>query len=95
MQLNVYRSGGSGNGGGIGTNAEMRQETESETATSTDTNAGNRGENETANGNALGGNEGSDERPLVGTPNTAESGHAHSPLALPTTAALNRQTTLM
>ncbi|PBC28653.1 GATA-binding factor A [Apis cerana cerana] len=94
-QLNMYRSGGSGNGGGIGTNAEMRQETESETATSTGTNAGNRGESETANGNALGGNEGSDERPLVGTPNTGESGHAHSPLALPTTAALNRQTTLI
>lgn len=94
MQLNMYRSGGSGSGGGIGTNAEMRQETESET-TSTGTNAGNRGENETANGNALGGNDGTDERPLVGTPSTGESGHAHSPLALPTTAALNRQTTLM
>ncbi|XP_076169666.1 uncharacterized protein LOC143147866 [Ptiloglossa arizonensis] len=42
-----------------------------------------------------GGNGGSEERrPPVGTPTTAQLGHAHSPLALPTAAVLNRQTTL-
>lgn len=30
----------------------------------------------------------------VGTPTGAQLGHAHSPLALPTAAVLNRQTTL-
>lgn len=30
----------------------------------------------------------------VGTPTGAHLGHAHSPLALPTAAVLNRQTTL-
>jgi len=30
----------------------------------------------------------------VGTPTGTQLGHAHSPLALPTAAVLNRQTTL-
>ncbi|KAK2575180.1 hypothetical protein KPH14_002578 [Odynerus spinipes] len=42
-----------------------------------------------------GGGEGVEEHCLpVGTPTTAQLGHAHSPLALPTAAVLNRQTTL-
>ncbi|XP_043254953.1 uncharacterized protein LOC122398807 [Colletes gigas] len=41
-----------------------------------------------------GGNVGSEERRPVGTPTTVQLGHAHSPLALPTAAVLNRQTTL-
>nr|XP_050848395.1 uncharacterized protein LOC127063101 isoform X1 [Vespula vulgaris] len=42
-----------------------------------------------------GGGEGVEEHCLpVGTPTTAQLGHAHSPLTLPTVAVLNRQTTL-
>lgn len=79
LQLNVY---GSGNGGGIG--ADIRPETEpATTGRDTSKSRGNRGET----GNALGTGE---RRPSVGTP----LAHAHSPLALPTAAALNRQTTL-
>lgn len=42
-----------------------------------------------------GGNGGVEEHCLpVGTPTGTQLGHAHSPLALPTAAVLNRQTTL-
>lgn len=42
-----------------------------------------------------GGNGGVEEHGLpVGTPTGTQLGHAHSPLALPTAAVLNRQTTL-
>jgi len=42
-----------------------------------------------------GGGEGVEGHSLpVGTPTGAQLGHAHSPLALPTAAVLNRQTTL-
>lgn len=42
-----------------------------------------------------GGGEGIGEHGLpVGTPSGTQLGHAHSPLALPTAAVLNRQTTL-
>ncbi|XP_043591563.1 transcription factor GATA-6-like isoform X2 [Bombus pyrosoma] len=103
--LNVYGSGGSGNGGGIVADTEAKQEAESEAATGAGTDGGgagtetgDRAENENGSGNASGGNGGSDERrsPL-GTPTTGRSrhaSHAHSPLALPTAAVLNRQTTL-
>lgn len=105
LQLNVYGSGGSGNGGGIVADTEAKQEAESEAATGAGTDGGDAGtetgvraENENGSGNASGGNGGSDERrPPLGTPTTGRSGHAshaHSPLALPTAAVLNRQTTL-
>ncbi|KZC05081.1 GATA-binding factor A [Dufourea novaeangliae] len=46
-------------------------------------------------GSGSSGNEETEERrPPVGTPTTVQLGHAHSPLALPTAAVLNRQTTL-
>lgn len=43
----------------------------------------------------VGGGGGVEEHCLpVGTPTGTQLGHAHSPLALPTAAVLNRQTTL-
>ena len=80
LQLNVYGSGGSGNGGG------------SVAGAGTEVGASN--ENGSGSSNE-GGDRGSDEgRPPVGTSTTVQIGHAHSPLALPTAAVLNRQTTL-
>ncbi|XP_026667234.1 box A-binding factor-like isoform X2 [Ceratina calcarata] len=81
LQLNVY---GSGNGGGIG--ADIRPEAEPGT-TGRDASKGRGNGNRGETGNALGTGE---RHPSVGTP----LAHAHSPLALPTAAALNRQTTL-
>lgn len=47
------------------------------------------------NGSGGGGSGGGDEHYLpVGALTTAQLSHAHSPLALPSAAALNRQTTL-
>ena len=80
LQLNMYGSGGSGNGGG------------SVAGAGTEVGAAN--ENGSGSSNE-GGDRGSDERrPPVGTSATVQLGHAHSPLALPTAAVLNRQTTL-
>ncbi|XP_017789550.1 PREDICTED: uncharacterized protein LOC108571900 [Habropoda laboriosa] len=95
LQLNVYGSGGSGgsgNGGGIGAGAPVDAETEAVVGAGSE----ERASTGTGSGAAItGGNEGCDEsRQPIGTPPTAQLGHAHSPLALPTVAALNRQTTL-
>ncbi|XP_076685357.1 uncharacterized protein LOC143377675 isoform X3 [Andrena cerasifolii] len=82
LQLNVYGSGGSGNGGG------------SVSVAGAGTEVGAANENGSGSSNE-GGDRGSDERhPPVGTSTTVQLGHAHSPLALPTAAVLNRQTTL-
>lgn len=82
LQLNVYGSGGSGNGGGSGAGAGAGT-------------VGEIGAGSESGSGSEGGNGPSDERrPPVGTSTTVQLGHAHSPLALPTAAVLNRQTTL-
>lgn len=79
----MYASGGNGNGvttsgGDSGNGLEFGIEART-------------GIEENGSGCAEGVEEGC---PAVGTPTAAQLGHAHSPLALPTAAILNRQTIL-
>lgn len=84
--MNVYGSGGSGNGGGSVAGAGAGAGAGTEVAAANENGSGSSNE---------GGDRGSDERrPPVGTSTVVQLGHAHSPLALPTAAVLNRQTTL-
>ncbi|XP_078040093.1 uncharacterized protein LOC144471680 isoform X2 [Augochlora pura] len=96
LQLNVYGIGGSnGNGvvGGYGSGVRVVAGTEIEIRSESGTEGGN--------------DRSEENHPPVGTPTptptstptstttaTMHLGHAHSPLALPTAAVLNRQTTL-
>ena len=83
----MYGNGGSGNGGGMGVVVETGDP-------GSEFGAEARTGMENGSGCVGGSGEPENRCPPVGTPIPTQLGHAHSPLALPTAAVLNRQTIL-